>query len=63
MSKRWTAQEREWLAYKRQSVEEKKKNITLPPTPWERKSILDMTADELAETMDRLEEDESASRY
>jgi hypothetical protein len=63
MSKRWTAQEREWLAYKRQSVEEKKKNITLPSMPWEQKSILDMTADELAKAMDRLEEDESASRY
>lgn len=63
MSKRWTAQEREWLAYKRQSVEEKKKNITLPSMPWEQKSILDMSADELANALNKLEEDENASRY
>ena len=44
-------------------VEEKKKNITLPSMPWEQKSILDMSADELANALNKLEEDENASRY
>ena len=63
MSKRWTEQEKEWLAYKRQSVDPSKKNITLPSMPWEQKSILDMSADELANALNKLEEDENASRY
>lgn len=61
--RRWTAQEKEWLAYRRQSVDPSKKIITLAPPPWETKSILDMSAEELSNALNKLEEDESASRY